>query len=254
MINKTVTNKIFCIAILIIFALIKFPSVFAKDVIPEDTDLNNLVLMELDNGGIVIIEMFPNIAPGHVYRIKLLVANKFYDGLEFFRAIKDFIVQTGDPNNDGTGGSNLGRIDAEISDLKHVRGTVSMARAININSANSQFFIVTANKAPHLDNQYTIWGRVIYGMEYIDSIKTATNEENGIVEEPTKIVKMRLGQDMNFAYDDDTKEIKEARQKQRIAILNNLEELKLLNEQANLDNQENVYLIDRIFDFNDKLD
>lgn len=243
------------ILILVIFILISHLSIVkAVEAIPENIELNDLVLMELDNDGVVVIQMYPDKAPWHTYRIKMLVANNFYNGLEFFRVIKDFMVQTGDPTNTGVGGSQLGKINAEINDLKHVRGTVSMARGVDINSANSQFFIITGDKAPHLDNQYTIWGKVIYGMEYVDKINSSTKENNGKVENPTKIIKMILGQELNYNYEDDTKELIEKRNLQRIAILQSLNELKEVNKQLNKENNENICLLDRILQFNSELE
>lgn len=221
--------------------------------IPDNIDLNNLILMELDNGGIVLIEMYPDKAPWHIYRIKLLVANNFYDGLSFFRAVKNFMVQTGDPTNSGNGGSKFGRIQAEINDLKHVRGTVSMARGQSIDSADSQFFIITAEKAPHLDGQYTIFGKVIYGMDYIDQINTSSMENDGFVKDPTKIVKMKLVQELNYSYEDDTEEQIEKRKQERLEILRNLNDLKEVNDALNMENRERVSLIDRIVEFNGSL-
>ena len=240
---------------LIIFILF-FVNVSNAEVnnIQDDVNLDNLVLMELDNGGIVIIELYPDKAPWHVYRMKLLIANDFYNGLGFFRAIKNFIVQTGDPTNTGKGGSKFGKIRAEINDLKHVRGIVSMARDGNdIDSANSQFFIVTADKAPHLDGNYTIFGKVIYGMEYVDKIKTSNYENDGFVRNSTKIVKMKLMQDLNYSYEDDTEEVIEKRKHDRIEILKNIEDIKQINDNLNLENNENVSLIDRITEFNNNL-
>ena len=225
-----------------------------QEIIPDNVNLDNLVLMELDNGGIVVIEMYPNKAPWHVYRMRLLIANNFYDGLAFFRAIENFMVQTGDPTNTGKGGSKFGAIQAEINDLKHVRGTVSMARANDINSADSQFFIVTAEKAPHLDGEYTIFGKVIYGMRYIDEIKTSTYENDGFVENPTKIVKMKLVQDLNYSYEDDTEEQIEKRKKERVEILKNLDGLKQINDSLNSESGEKTSLIDRISEFNGSLE
>lgn len=241
---------IFCVCLLSAFVI---HNSFAKANIPVDVNLDNLVLMELENG-VVVIELYPTKAPWTVYRIKLLVANKFYDGLNFHRAIKNFMVQTGDPTGTGTGGSQFGKMRAEISDLKHIQGICSMARGNELDSADSQFFIVTGNKVPHLDGQYTIWGKVIHGMDLIEEIKTGTNENNGMVENPSKIVKMRLVQDMNFNYEDDTPEQIENRRNQRIAILQLLDELKTLNNQLNKENKENLSLLDRIFFLNSELE
>lgn len=224
-----------------------------EEVIPDDVNLDNLLLMELKDG-VVVIELYPDKAPWHVYRVKLLTANGFYDGLTFHRVIKNFMAQTGDPTGTGMGGSQYGPLRSEFNDLKHIRGIVSMARSSDINSANSQFFIVTAKKAPHLDNQYTIFGKVIKGMDLIDNIKVGDNANNGMVKDPDKIIKMKLVQDMNFNYQDDSEERIAARKKQRIAILQSLSELKELNDNSNAENNENVSLIDRIFKLNSDLD
>ena len=224
-----------------------------EEVIPDDVNLDNLLLMELKDG-VVVIELYPDKAPWHVYRVKLLTANGFYDGLTFHRVIKNFMAQTGDPTGTSMGGSQYGPLRSEFNDLKHIRGIVSMARSSDVNSANSQFFIVTAKKAPHLDNQYTIFGKVIKGMDLIDNIKVGDNANNGMVKDPDKIIKMKLVQDMNFNYQDDSEERIAARKKQRIAILQSLSELKELNDNSNAENNENVSLIDRIFKLNSDLD
>ncbi|CAL7960367.1 peptidyl-prolyl cis-trans isomerase B (cyclophilin B) [Alphaproteobacteria bacterium] len=143
--------------------------------------------------GSVVVQFCSDKAPNHVQRIKELVNEKFYDGLTFHRVISNFIVQTGDPKGDGTGGSNKPDLKAEINNLKHVRGTVSMARtATDLDSANSQFF-VTLGDAPYLDNQYTIFGKVVYGMDLLDKIKVGVPENGGMVENPDHITQMMVG-------------------------------------------------------------
>jgi len=150
---------------------------------------DNLLLMELKSGN-VTIEMKPEIAPNHVKRIKQLVREKFYDGLKFHRVIDGFMAQTGDPLGNGTGGSGQ-NIDAEFSSAKHIKGTVSMARARDPNSADSQFFICLAD-APHLDEQYTIWGQVIEGMENVDKIKKGEGNNGAVIGEPDIIISLKL--------------------------------------------------------------
>ena len=221
--------------------------------IPADVELNDLILMELEDG-VVVINTFPDKAPGHVYRIKLLIREGFYDGLAFFRVIKNFMAQTGDPTNTGTGGSKFGKMYAEINDLKHTRGMVSMARASDINSADSQFFIVTTDYAPHLDGEYTIWGQVIGGMELIDNLKSSTDDQNGMVNNPDKIVKVILMQDLNYNYEDDTEELIESRRLERISMLNNLNELKKINDQINEEQGAKTSLLDRILELNENLE
>jgi peptidylprolyl isomerase len=152
------------------------------------------LIMELKTGP-VKIALRPDLAPNHVARVKQLTKDGFYDGIVFHRVIPDFMAQTGDPTGTGSGGSKLPDLAAEFSDAKHVRGTVSMARAGSPNSANSQFFICFAD-SPWLDRQYTVWGQVVEGMEHIDAIKKGGEHNNGAISgEPDKIVKMRLEAD-----------------------------------------------------------
>ncbi|MDR3528033.1 MAG: peptidylprolyl isomerase [Rhizomicrobium sp.] len=147
------------------------------------------LVMELKTGP-VVIELRPDLAPNHVARIKELAGNGFYDGIVFHRVIPGFMAQTGDPTGTGSGGSKLPDLKAEFSSEKHTRGTVSMARTSNPNSANSQFFICFED-APWLDKQYTVWGKIVEGMEHIDAIKKGGEHNNGAISgEPDKIVKL----------------------------------------------------------------
>jgi peptidyl-prolyl cis-trans isomerase B (cyclophilin B) len=155
------------------------------------TEQANTITMELKNGP-VVIELRPDLAPTHVERIKTLSQKGFYDGAPFHRVIPGFMAQTGDPTGTGTGGSDLPDLKAEFSGEKHVRGTLSMARTASPNSANSQFFICFAD-APWLDRQYTVWGRVVSGMEHVDAIKKGRERNNGAISgEPDRILKMRV--------------------------------------------------------------
>ncbi|MCW5698679.1 MAG: peptidylprolyl isomerase [Rhodospirillales bacterium] len=158
----------------------------------QAAEKDNTLYLELKDGR-VVIEMRPELAPNHVARIKELVRSGFYDGLTFHRVIDGFMAQTGDPKGDGTGGSGH-KLGAEFSDAPFVRGTVGMARSANPNSGDSQFFIMFA-PAPHLNGQYTVWGRVIDGMQYVDSIKMGDQRNNGAVSDPDKIIKMQLASD-----------------------------------------------------------
>ena len=151
-------------------------------------DLENTIYLELKDGR-VTIEMRPDLAPNHVARIKELVRQEFYDGVVFHRVIEDFMAQTGDPTGTGSGGSGQ-KLDAEFTNEKHLRGTVSMARAGDPNSADSQFFIVFKT-APWLDGQYSIWGQVTDGMDAVDKIKMGA-PGSGTVNEPDKIVSMQV--------------------------------------------------------------
>jgi peptidylprolyl isomerase len=159
-------------------------------------DLENTLYMDVPAGR-VVIEMRPDLAPVTVAQIKALVRQGFYDGIVFHRVIDGFMAQTGDPKGDGTGGSGH-KLKAEFSNEKHVRGVVSMARASDPNSADSQFFIMFA-PAPSLDGQYTIWGKVTSGMEYIDKIKKGDSARNGTVSNPDKIIKMQVAADAEKA-------------------------------------------------------
>jgi len=149
------------------------------------------LVMELKSGP-VKIKLRPDLAPNHVERIKELAGQGFYDGIVFHRVIPNFMAQTGDPTGTGSGGSDLPDLKAEFSNEKHKRGTISMARTSNPNSANSQFFICFAD-APWLDKQYSVWGEVVEGMEHVDAIKKGGEHNNGAISgEPDKIVKMRV--------------------------------------------------------------
>ena len=155
-------------------------------------DPENTLIMELKSGP-VVIALRPDLAPNHVARIKELAKAGFYDGVVFHRVIPGFMAQTGDPTGTGSGGSDLPDLKAEFTAEKHVRGTVSMARTSNPNSANSQFFICF-DEAPWLDRQYSVWGQVVEGMEHVDAIKKGGEHNNGAISgAPDKIVKMRVG-------------------------------------------------------------
>lgn len=150
-------------------------------------DAENTLLMETTQGPIVI-EMKPDLAPTHVARIKELVRDGFYDGIVFHRVIDGFMAQTGCPQGTGTGGSGQ-KLKAEFSNEKHKRGTCSMARAMDPNSGDSQFFICFTD-APWLDGQYTVWGEVVEGMDNVDKIKRGEP-----VSDPDKIVSIKVAAD-----------------------------------------------------------
>ncbi len=156
-------------------------------------DLENTLYLELKSGR-VVIELRSDLAPKHTARIKELVREGFYDGLAFHRVLEGFMAQAGDPRGDGSGGSGK-KLPAEFSSEKHVRGTVSMARrSDDVNSGDSQFFICYA-PASYLDGQYTIWGRVVEGMEFVDQIKKGDRNKNGMVENPDRIIEMHVAAD-----------------------------------------------------------
>ena len=162
---------------------------------------DNLMILKLKDGD-VKIELFPDVAPKHVERIKKLADEGKYDNVVFHRVIDGFMAQTGDVqfgnsssdnydlNKAGTGGSSLTDLVAEFSELPHDRGTLSMARSQDPNSANSQFFICF-KQASFLDRQYTVFGKVIEGMKYVDKIKRGDEKQNGSVKNPDKIISFK---------------------------------------------------------------
>ncbi len=159
----------------------------------EAADPENTLLMDLKDGQ-VVIEMRPDLAPKHVARIKELARQGFYDGIVFHRVIGGFMAQGGDPTGTGTGGSGK-NLPAEFSDEPHVRGTLSMARASDPDSADSQFFIVFA-RSRFLDGKYTVWGKVVKGMDFVGKIKRGDKSQNGLVDDPDKIIRMRVAADV----------------------------------------------------------
>ena len=150
-------------------------------------DPENTLLLQLKDG-VVVIELLPNVAPKHVARIKELARKGFYDGVVFHRVIDGFMAQTGDPTGSGMGGSGQ-KLKAEFNKEPHTRGAVSMARAQSPDSADSQFFIVF-DDASFLDNKYTVWGRVIDGMENVDKITRGEPPAK-----PDKIVSIKVAAD-----------------------------------------------------------
>ena len=162
--------------------------------------MENIMILKLKDGD-VLIELYSDIAPNHVKRFKQLAKEKKYDGVVFHRVIEDFMAQAGDiqfGNSNlesydlrrvGTGGSEYPDLKSEFSDIPHERGTLSMARSNNPNSANSQFFICFKS-ASHLDRAYTVFGKVIKGMEFIDLIKKGESSSGGIVSKPDKIISL----------------------------------------------------------------
>jgi peptidylprolyl isomerase len=181
------------------FASLSFAAYSAMAAPPAKTagakvDPQNTVYLDLKQGR-VTIKLRPDLAPKHVERIKTLCKQGFYDNTPFHRVIPGFMAQGGDPTGTGTGGSKLPDLPAEFTtSAKFVRGTVGAARTQNPNSANSQFYIMFA-PAPSLDGQYTIWGEVTDGMQFVDQIKPGTGG-NGMVTDPDRIVHMRLAADV----------------------------------------------------------
>ena len=149
----------------------------------------NVLHLDLSTGGRVSIQLRPDVAPAHVERIKTLARQGFYNGVIFHRVIEGFMAQTGDPTGTGTGGSQLPDMAAEFNTLPHVRGAVSAARATDFNSANSQFFIVVSPRLT-LDGKYSVFGRVVSGMQYVDAIERGEPPAN-----PTRILRASIGAD-----------------------------------------------------------
>ncbi|WP_343526480.1 peptidylprolyl isomerase [Sphingomonas sp.] len=161
---------------------------------PPITDKENLWLLDLSTGGRVTIWLRPDVSPKMVERIKTLTRRHFYDGLTFHRVIDGFMAQGGDPKGDGTGGSDLPNVPSEFNYLPHVRGSVAAARAEDPNSANSQFYIVFQPRFA-LDKKYTVFGRVIDGMQWVDRIERGEPPQN-----PSKIVHAYIAADNPPAY------------------------------------------------------
>ena len=163
--------------------------------------VENIMILKLKDGD-VKIELFPDVAPKHVERIKKLAEDGKYDNVVFHRVVDGFMAQTGDVKfgnsssntfdlrRAGTGGSSLSDLVSEFSDIPHQRGTLSMARSQDPNSANSQFFICF-KAAPFLDRQYTVFGKVVEGMEFVDKIKKGNENQDGSVENPDKIISFK---------------------------------------------------------------
>jgi cyclophilin family peptidyl-prolyl cis-trans isomerase len=152
-------------------------------------DPENTLLLDLSSGGRVAIQLRPDVAPGHVARIKELARKGFYNGLTFHRVIDGFMAQGGDPAGDGTGGSQLPDLKAEFNGLPHVRGAIAAARSESQDSANSQFYIMLAPRLS-LDGRYTVFGRVISGMNFVDSIEKGEPPAN-----PSRILQASIAAD-----------------------------------------------------------
>lgn len=170
------------------------PALAQAITIPPGLDRENVLVIELKDGP-VVIRLRPDLAPRHVERIKVLARRGFYDGIVFHRVIEGFMAQTGDPQGTGMGGSDLPNLPAEFSREPFVRGTLGMARAQNPNSANSQFFIMFADGS-FLNNQYTVFGHVVSGMEAVDRIKRGDPARNGTVTGPDRMIRVRVAADI----------------------------------------------------------
>jgi len=179
------------IRIISTLAVIFFGVFFMTDTASAQ-DLENTLYMDLKDGR-VVIELRPDLAPKHVARIKELTREGFYDGLTFHRVIAGFMAQGGDPDGTGMGGSGQ-NLPAEFSREPFVRGVLGMARSQDPNSGDSQFYIMLAD-APHLNNQYTVWGHVTDGMDFVDNITKGKGGGTSFPDGPDKIVKMQVAAD-----------------------------------------------------------
>ena len=181
------------IRLLLFIALVCAAPALAQQ-LPAGLDPQNAIYLDTPHGR-VVIKLRADLAPKHAERIKTLAREKYYDNVPFHRVLPGFMAQTGDgQRGDGTGGSKYPDLPAEFSSVPFKRGIVGMARAQNPNSANSQFFIMFA-EAPSLNNQYTVVGEVVSGMDAVDKIKKGSSAQNGAVASPDRIVKMQVAAD-----------------------------------------------------------
>ena len=176
--------------VIFVFAIVAFCA-FGVAIRAEKLDPENTIFMDLKHGR-VVMRLRNDVAPKHAERIKKLAREGFYDGLKFHRVMEGFMAQTGDPTGTGGGKSPYPDLPAEYSWVPFERGIVGMARSRSMNSANSQFFITYA-RAAHLDSNYTVIGRVLKGMEFVDRIKKG-HGQSGMVEDPDIIVKMSMAE------------------------------------------------------------
>jgi cyclophilin family peptidyl-prolyl cis-trans isomerase len=179
---------------IILSAAFGLSSAYAQDAVaapavPAAPDLDNMLVLDLSTGGRVTIQMYPAVAPAHVERIKTLTRQGFYNGVVFHRVIDGFMAQTGDPKGTGQGGSELPDLKAEFNKTPHLRGTVSMARTNEPDTANSQFFICFQPRFA-LDNKYTVFGRVTSGMQFVDAIERGEPPAT-----PSKVLQASIGSD-----------------------------------------------------------
>jgi peptidylprolyl isomerase len=180
--------------IAIVCALVCVGPAIAQTKLPAGLDPQNTILLDTKNGRIVI-KLRNDLAPKHAERIKLLTREGFYNNVPFHRVIAGFMAQTGDGQyGNGTGGSKYPQLKAEFSSVPFTRGVVGMARTSDPNSANSQFFIMYGEQ-PSLNNQYTVIGQVVSGMDVVDKIKKGSEAQNGSVTDPDRIVKMQVAAD-----------------------------------------------------------
>lgn len=177
------------LAVFAISAMPAYAQTAAAAPAPVASNPENILVLDLSTGGRVTIQMFPEVAPAHVERIKTLARQGFYNGVIFHRVIDGFMAQTGDPQGTGQGGSPLPDLKAEFNKIPHLRGTVSMARTNEPDTANSQFFICFQPRFS-LDNKYTVFGRVTSGMQFVDAIERGEPPAN-----PSKVLQASIAAD-----------------------------------------------------------
>lgn len=192
--NLSVRSLFLAAFAMFVSATLGVSSAFAQDAVtpptaPAAPDPDNMLVLDLSTGGRVTIQMYPAVAPAHVDRIKTLTRQGFYNNVIFHRVIDGFMAQTGDPKGTGQGGSELPDLKAEFNKTPHLRGTVSMARTNEPDTANSQFFICFQPRFS-LDNKYTVFGRVTSGMQFVDAIERGEPPAN-----PSKVVQASIGSD-----------------------------------------------------------
>ncbi len=184
------------ICLAVVFLVLLVSQVAAQSPADGKVDLENFLYLDTKYGRTVIV-LYPKKAPEHVKRVRKLAREGFYDGLKFHRVLHGFMAQSGDPTGTGTGGSELPDLNSEFNDIPFNRGVVGAARTQNPNSANSQFFICF-QAAHHLNGQYTAWGKVVYGMEFIDQVKRG-RDATGMVDDPDEITSMKVAADVKEA-------------------------------------------------------
>jgi peptidylprolyl isomerase len=187
--------KLFQVTASLLFGafLLLAPAFMAPAAAAAQLDPENTLYMDLTYGR-VVIKLRPDLAPNHVAQVKKLVRQHFYDNTPFHRVIEGFMAQGGDPTGTGSGGSDLPDLKAEFTRTHFGRGVIGAARTSDPDSANSQFFIMFAD-APSLDGQYTVWGEVVSGMQFVDKIKKGNPDDNGTVEDPDRIIRMQIAAD-----------------------------------------------------------
>ena len=188
--RQTLMKILHKLLLVLVFSTMAVGAAYAQ---ASTLDKENILYIDTKDGRIAI-QLRPDLAPGHVARIKKLAREGFYDGIVFHRVLDGFMAQTGDPDGTGAGGSKYPDLKAEFSKAPFKRGTVGAARTRDPNSANSQFFIVL-DDATHLNGQYTVWGEVIRGMDRVDGIKKGDRRRNGTVDKPDKMLKVTVAAD-----------------------------------------------------------